>query len=128
MLFQEIIKNIGSSFFIVEEPKKSQKIIPKVDLGDVELGIKKKHTFQNNAFELREVLQNPDLELGFGPIVETSFGDIFVHVSVFEPNNIYEKYLPFIESINYLITSFKIREPHLLEYKMNKSVSHIHID
>ena len=125
MLFQEIVKNIGSSFFTIDEPKKPQKIIPRVELEDAELGnvIKKIQSYQNNEFELREVLQNPDLELGFGPVVETTFDDVLVHVSIFE-----QKYLPFIESINYLIKSCKTRDSQVIDYKMNKSVSHIHID
>lgn len=125
MLFQEIVKNIGSSLFTIEESKKPQKIVPRFELDEAELGnvIKKLHNYPNNDFELREELQNPDLELGFGPVVETTFGDVLVHVSIFE-----QKYLPFIESIQYLIKSYKTRDSQFLDYKMNKTVSHIHMD
>lgn len=101
----EFIKNM----FTLEAPKTLHKIMPKFDS---ELENEQKKYFE---FEFTDVLQTPDLELGFGPIVETTVDYVFVHVSIFEQYNV----LQFIDSITYLIQS--------RDCKMNKSVFHINL-
>jgi len=114
--FQEFITVIVSELFSSDEEPKNKKIYPKVDIDDVELGnISRKviemHKKEHYAYcEFKNIIQNPDLELGFGPIVEFSRSDIIVDMNAFEKCGIYENYISFMESINYLVAPFKDRE------------------
>ena len=111
-MFEDFIAKIGSSLFSDGENK--TKITPKMELEDPELGnvniqtieIYKKEGYMMDC-EFKSVIQNPDLELGFGPIVEISSHDIIVDMKAFEKCKVYENYKSFIDSIVYLATPFK---------------------
>jgi hypothetical protein len=71
---------------------------------------------QGNSFHCRQVNLNvkcvyPDLELGFGPIVEAEYGgaDVIIDIQGFEKCNIIENYVSFMDAINYLSTPMKDR-------------------
>ena len=114
-LFRDFITIIASSFFTSSEETLSKKITPKMELDDVELGnVSRKVMAIHNSekyidCEFKSIIQNPDLELGFGPIVEINCGDVTVDMKAFEKCKIYENYMSFMESISYLATPFKDR-------------------
>lgn len=113
-LFEGII-TIASQLFCSNEPHVIGKITPKMELEDLELGnVSKKMVdmHKTNIYvdcEFKSILQNPDLELGFGPIVEINCGDVIVDMNAFEKCKIYDNYASFMESISYLATPFKER-------------------
>lgn len=114
-MFQDFIATIASGLFYTEN---KSKITPKMEFEDAELGnvsiptieIYKKEGYTMDC-EFKSTIQNPDLELGFGPIVEISCNDIIVDMNAFEKCKIYENYTSFIDSIIYLATPFKDRSP-----------------
>ncbi len=114
-LFQNFITVITSGFFSSSEEALSKKITPKIELDDVELGnVSRKVIAIHNSekyvdCEFKSIIQNPDLELGFGPIVEINCSGVTVDMNAFEKCKIYENYLSFMESISYLATPFKDR-------------------
>lgn len=107
-LFQEFITAIASGFFGSIEEQKNKKISPNMDLEDVELGnVPRKIKEINNSekyveCEFKSAIQNPDVELGFGPIVEINCECVIVDMNAFEKYMIYENYISFMESISYL--------------------------
>jgi hypothetical protein len=113
-LFQDFIEVIASGLFGKSE-NPDIKIIPKIESEDVELGhasrkvIEMHKTEKYMDCEFKSIIQNPDLELGFGPIVEINCGDVIVDMNAFEKCNIYENYISFMESISYLATPLKER-------------------
>lgn len=115
-MFQDFIAKISSRLFYSHEEKNNTKIIPKMEFEDAELGNIITQTFETYNkegctldCEFKSIIQNPDLELGFGPIVEISCNDIIVDMKAFEKCKIYENYKSFIDSIIYLTTPFKDR-------------------
>lgn len=114
--FQNFITVFVSELFGSDEEQKNNKISPKVEIDDVEFGnisIKPIEMHKKEYYsycEFKNIIQNPDLELGFGPIVEFSCSDIIVDMDAFEKRGIYENYMSFIDSINYLVAPFKDRE------------------
>lgn len=115
-LFQEFITVIASGLFGLSEEPINKKIIPKMEFEDVELGnVTRKMKEINNSekyvcCEFKSAIQNPDLELGFGPIVEINSGNVIVDMNAFEKCRIYENYVSFMESISYVASPFKDSE------------------
>lgn len=116
-LFHEFITAITSGFFDSNEESKNKKIVPKMELDELELGNASRKVMEiHNSekyidCEFKSIIQNPDLELGFGPIVEMNCGEVIVDMNAFEKCKIYENYISFMESISYLATPFKDRSP-----------------
>ena len=112
-LVQEFIAVISSNFFGSGEETKHKKIAPKMEIEDIELGnidtrmieIAKKEN--DVAGEFKSIIQNPDLELGFGPIIESNCGNIIIDMNGFEKSMIYENYISIIESASYLASHLK---------------------
>lgn len=115
-IFQEFISKISSGLFYSDDNENKMKITPKLEFEDAELGnvsiptieIYKKEGYTVDC-EFKSIIQNPDLELGFGPIVEMTTHDIIVDMKAFEKCKVYENYKSFIDSIIYLATPFKDR-------------------
>jgi hypothetical protein len=101
---QEIITVINSVLFNSNKKKESiSKISPSID---IEMGehIKDDYKLLTN----NNKLQNPDLELGFGPIVEIDEQDIIIDIRKYNYTMI-EDYISFIDSIHYLSLPLKDR-------------------
>ena len=122
----EMFARFTLDFFGLNEKSKKRKIIPKAEFEDVELGnvvrkLEEMHMPENYIpeksiyCEFKSILQNPDLELGFGPIVEFDREDIFVDMNAFEKCKIYENYVSFMECISYLATPLKDRSPAIFK-------------
>jgi hypothetical protein len=95
MSFQYIVSKISETFF-----EQSQLVTP---ILDPELG---------NIVQCRHMTTKciyPDLELGFGPIIEANCGDVIIDIKAFEQYRILENYVSFIEAINYLSIPIKDR-------------------
>lgn len=115
-LFKDFIAAITVGLFSFNENENITNVIPIMDLEDTELGkitkkIMEAHEKENYVdCEFKSIIQNPDLELGFGPIVEiNSDNDVTVDITAFEKNNVYESYISFMETISYLTSSYKNR-------------------
>lgn len=97
-----VLTNFGRSFFQTNEDKITP-IIPIQDM-DVELGANL-HLPENvcNNLEMKQgKLDNPDLELGFGPIVEMSNKHIIIRMQSINDNNVVDKYYSLFDSLNYI--------------------------
>ena len=99
MSFQYIVSKISETFF-EQKKKQSQLVAP---ILDPELG---------NIIHCKNVNTKciyPDLELGFGPIIEANCGEVIIDIKAFEQCRILENYISFIEAINYLSITIKNR-------------------
>lgn len=135
-ILQDFIAKISFGLGYSEDNEKINKITPNMELEnvdfedsdfedsdfedsyfeDAELGnvrIPSIEIYKNESYtincEFKSIIQNPDLELGFGPIVEISSYGIIVDMTAFEKCRVYENYKSFIDSIIYLATPFKDR-------------------
>lgn len=79
-LFYDFISVIVSGLFNLSNETENKKIIPKMEMEmemeDIELGNVRreiKEIYKTDNY-LNSMIQNPDLELGFGPIVEINCG------------------------------------------------------
>ena len=83
-------------------------IIPIQEMVDIELG-NINTELKNYNLEMRhERLDNPDLELGFGPIVEMTNKHIIIRMQTIDINNhIIENYYSLFDSLNYISLSLK---------------------
>ena len=101
---QEIITVIHSVLFNSNKKKESiSKIVPSID---IEMGEHIKDDYKRLTNNNK--LQNPDLELGFGPIVEIDEQDIIIDIRKYNYTMI-EDYISFIDSIHYLSLPLKDR-------------------
>jgi hypothetical protein len=108
MMFQEIITKFGVNLFSVDERPIMNKVIPKKDLEDVELGNVKCRYSPSH-------INYPDLELGFGPIIEVESGDLFVGANSFDCQNVIHKnYASFMDMMDYLFTPLKVLDKKFL--------------
>jgi hypothetical protein len=99
MSFQSFVSKISGKFF-GQKKNKNQCVSPIMDpeLGNI------KHCIQVSS----ECIY-PDLEMGFGPIIEANCGDVIINIQAFEQCRILENYVSFMEAINYLSTPIKDR-------------------
>lgn len=100
MLFQHLVSTFNETY-----KKKStlSKIAPKIDE-------EHKQETNTNIIKRKTINQKctyPDLELGFGPIVEESYDnkDIIIDIQGFTQYQFLDNFVSFIESINYLSAS-----------------------
>ena len=101
---QEIITVIHSVLFNSKTKKELiSKIAPSID---IEMGEHIKDDYKRLTNNNK--LQNPDLELGFGPIVEIDEKDIIIDIRKYNYTMI-EDYISFMDSINYLSIPSKYR-------------------
>lgn len=115
-VFNHFIAVISSGLFGSTEERQNIKITPKIETEDIELGNVSRrlieiHQKENYAeCEFKSIIQNPDLELGFGPIVEINCGNIIIDITAVLKNVGYiENYISFMESVSYLTNPFKDR-------------------
>ena len=88
MAFQSFVSKIIGKFF----KQKKNKIPVVTSILDLEL---------DNIY--------PDLELGFGPVIEENCGDVIINIHAFEKYRILENYVSFMEAITYLSMPIKDR-------------------
>lgn len=100
MLFQHLVSTFNETY-----KKKStlSKIAPKIDE-------EHKQETNTNIIKRKTINQKctyPDLELGFGPIVEETYDnkDIIIDIQGFTQHQFLDNFVSFIESINYLSAS-----------------------
>lgn len=121
-IFGEIITSFTLSFFGLNQNFNKGKIVPKIEFVDLELGEVISNSLTNKTKEIhmmekyvdcefKSIIEYPDLELGFGPIVEIDRENIFIDMNAFEKSKIYDNYASFMESVSYLATPFKDRCP-----------------
>jgi len=109
MLFQGIVSKIKDNLF-----EEKQSILPTIfQTHDMSL--------QDTQFKCKLVNGKciyPDLELGFGPIIDVSHrgSEILIDVQEISRCNILENYVSFIDAINYLLS------PKNDEIETNKSL------
>jgi len=99
MAFQAFVSKISEKFF--EQKKSKNPVI--TPILDPELG---------NIIHCKQVSSEcvyPDLELGFGPIIEANCGDVIINIQAFEQCRILENYVSFMEAITYLSMPIKDR-------------------
>ena len=99
MAFQLFVSKISEKFF----EQKKNKIPVVAPIVDPELG---------NIIYCKKVSSEcvyPDLELGFGPVIEANCGDVIINIQAFEKCRILENYDSFMEAITYLSTPIKDR-------------------
>jgi hypothetical protein len=104
----DILTNFKAALFESNEVK-FDPIIPIRDFMDVELGGDNVH-LPMNVYDNLEIkndkLDNPDLELGFGPIVELTNKHIIIRVQTLKNNHKIENYYSLFDSLNYINTNF----------------------
>jgi len=110
MLFQHLVSTFNKTY---EKKSTLSKIVPKID--------QKQETNTNiiNRKTINQKCTYPDLELGFGPIVEESYDnkDIIIDIQGFTQYQFLDNFVSFIESINYLSASSRNKnsyEPNCL--------------
>jgi hypothetical protein len=99
MAFQLFVSKISEKFF--EQKKNKNPVI--TPILDPELG---------NIIHCKQVSSEciyPDLELGFGPVIEANCGDVIINIHAFEQCRIIENYVSFMEAITYLSMPIKDR-------------------
>lgn len=112
MSIQKMFSYITTSFF---GQKTMPKITPKIDIEDVEFGNVSKKIFEpnkdidsNSNFESR--LEYPDLELGFGPIVEFDSDNMYVDIYMLQKHKVVDNYISFIETIRYIVSPYSYKD------------------
>lgn len=103
-----VLTNFGMKFFQNSEDKFSP-ITPIQDFIDIELGgnIHLPTSTYSNLEMKQDKLDNPDLELGFGPIVEMTNNHIIIRMQTNNNNAIIENYYSLFDSINYINMSYR---------------------
>jgi hypothetical protein len=116
MSFQKLFSKLLITFFKLNESESSN--IPKKGLDSGELT-------KNPKLEMRSSQQPyPDLELGFGPNIEIdcNCGDVIINMDSYENCKIFENYVSFMETINYLSCPIKDRgNPNMSLFNENKN-------
>ena len=103
-MFQEIMTSFGVNLFKMDERSMPNKVVPKRDLEDVELGNVTGRYSPSH-------INYPDLELGFGPIIEVESGYLFMDATTFNCQNVIHKnYTSFMDMIDYLFSPLKTIE------------------
>lgn len=100
MLFQRIVSTINETIY-KEKKITLLKIAPIID--------KEQETNMIKRKTLNQKCMNPDLELGFGPIVEETYDNenIIIDMQGFTQYQFLDNFISFIESINYLYASYR---------------------
>jgi hypothetical protein len=103
----DILTQLTASLFQQNELRFTP-IIPIQDFVDLEIGNINEELSKYNLEIKTDRLDNPDLELGFGPIIETSNNHIIIRIQTTNSNNaIVDKYYSLFDSLTYISMSFK---------------------
>ncbi len=102
----DILTIIKDSLF--QSRPRFSSIIPIQEIVDIELGNINTELNKYNLEMRNERLDNPDLELGFGPIVEMTTNHIIIQMQTININNhVIENYYSLFDSLNYISLSYK---------------------
>lgn len=119
MSIKKMFSHITSSFF---GQKIMPKITPKIDIEDAESGNISKMfedtELNDSTSNFDSSLEYPDLELGFGPIVEFDSDNMYVDIYMLQKHKVVDNYISFIETIRYIVSpySYKDKVSGILRY------------
>lgn len=102
----DILTQLKDSIF--QRDRRISPIIPVKELLDVEMGDINTELHKYNLEMKNESLDNPDLELGFGPIVEMNNSHIIIRIQTTVSNkHVIENYYSLFDSLNYMNMNYK---------------------
>ena len=119
----DILTNLKESLF-QEKITQFSPVTPIPEMIDVELGNINTELHKYNLEMKDDRLDNPDLELGFGPIVEMTNNHIIIRMQKTNTNNhVIDNYYSLFDSLNYISMSYQHKERQEQQEKKVKTNS-----